>query len=173
MKYMKYWTLLLSMLILSNLYGQDRFKTVSKKMYACQKVISKGDKGDVKFFKNTRDKLALIKQYSFFNDFDTLFILESFDIESGTYYGKIWNKEQDIEYSYFKNNFNFDRHQIYSKYMVKLVSEWNLKEISKEEENSHLTSPLLIYASRIVSTHKKIKVDCTVFKEFYNLQRDR
>ena len=58
--------------------------------------------------------------------------------------------------------------------MMKLVSEWNIYEIKKEEEmNSNILPSELIYATKIVFTKGKYHIDCIHFKDFFNLKRDQ
>jgi len=112
------------------------------------------------------------KELKFSTKNDTIFLLEYPGIE-GDYYFSFWNKKDTL--SYFEDNgrYKFAHNKmIFTKYMMKLVSEWNILEI-REEEKNHSTLLLgYIYATRIIIKNGKHKIDCIHFKDFFDLKRD-
>ncbi|MBE9468057.1 MAG: hypothetical protein IMY72_07015 [Bacteroidetes bacterium] len=169
-------TILLGFVILfgSNIYSQDMLSTISKKLYKCQLQIKPKEKDLKKSFHEIRIKIDSLNKFNSIKDADTIYFLESFGIEDGTFYGKIWNRNESIEYTYYRRKFNFNQKGIFTQYTCKLVEEWNILEICEEEKvNSTMTSPITIFGSRISFKKGKVKAKCIKFKEFYNFERDR
>lgn|GEM_PF-1259939 len=158
----------------SNTYSQDMFKTISKKLYKCQLRIKPKEKDLKSSFYEIRMKMDSLNKFNSFEHEDTIYFLESYGIEDGTYYGKIWSKNNEIEYTYYQGNFDFNQEKVFTQYTCKLIEAWNIAAIHNEENiNSTMTSPLTIFGSKIILKKSKIKVKCVKFKEFYNLERDR
>ena len=131
--------------------------------------------GDKDYFHEIRIKLSELGKLNFYNSScDTLFLLESYDIENANFYGKIWNNEGFVAYTYNNGNFNFDKVGAYTQYTCKLIQDWDIKKIRHEEStNSTMFNPLLIYGTRVIIQNGTIKVDSIQFKEFFLLERDR
>jgi hypothetical protein len=113
-----------------------------------------------------------LKEFTYSNQNDTIFILELPGIQ-GDYYFTFWNKIDTLSYSNETGIFKFEDKPKFTKFMMKLVSEWNISEIKKEEDtNSNLLPSESIYATKIIIGKGKYKIDCIRFKEFFNLRRD-
>lgn len=158
----------------SGVYSQNILSKISKNLYKCQVKLEPNEKELKKHFHQIRIKIDSLNLFDSIRSTDTIFFLESFDIDNGIFYGKIWNKNRRIEYTYYRGNFNFNQKDIFSQYTCKLIEEWNIPEIREEERiNSTMTSPLRIFGSRITLINGKIRSRSIEFKEFYNLERDR
>lgn len=114
---------------------------------------------------------------------DTIFLLEDEnDYSSPTITLTLWNRSDTLTYDsddcYYNSNNGGENYTQsnkidFTKYMMKLVSEWNLEEIKKEDITNGGTIPqYMVFATRIIIDDKKYKVDCIYFREFFNLQRD-
>lgn len=155
-------------------YSQDIFSKISKKLYRCQLKIKPKEKDLKGFFYEIRMKVDSLSKFCSSESTDTIFFLESFSVEDGTYYGKIWDKNNKIEYTYYDGNFDFSQKDIFTLYACGLLENWDLAAIRNEEKlNSTMTSPLTIFGSRAIIKKGKVETDCIRFKEFYNLERDR
>ncbi|GAB6010277.1 hypothetical protein [Dysgonomonas reticulitermitis] len=85
-----------------------------------------------------------------------------------------WNKVDTISYTNETGSFELTSKLLFTKKMMQLVSDWDIKRIKEEENlNSNLLPNETIYATRIVFSNKKYKIDCISFKDFFNLERDR
>jgi hypothetical protein len=103
---------------------------------------------------------------------DTVFLLEHSGIQ-GDYFFVVWNQIDTVFYTNTTGEFKPTDKLLFTKYMMKLVSEWNIPEIKREENtNSGLLPSEFVYATRIIIKNGKYKIDCIRFKEFFNLQRD-
>ena len=108
------------------------------------------------------------------SDFDTLYILESYEIESGSYTGKIWNRKGDLNYIYNKNSFQFDQQKLFTDYTIQLIQRWDTATVRTEESlNTKSISEKYITGIKVIMENQKIRIDCIKFKEFFNLERDR
>jgi hypothetical protein len=119
-----------------------------------------------------REQSDWLKKINYSDKNDTIFILELSGIQGEVLF-TFWNKIDTISYTNSTGEYKIVKGIMFTKYMMKLVSEWNISEIRKEEEtNSNLLPTELVYATRIIVKNKKYKIECIRFKEFYNLKRD-
>lgn len=114
---------------------------------------------------------------------DTIFLLEDeSDYSSPTIALVAWNKSDTLTYyseNCYYNNHNGGNHYKssdriwFTKYIRKLVSEWEIAEIKKEERLNGDSLPQdWIFATRIILNDERYKIDCIRFKYFINFQRD-
>lgn len=154
-------------------YSQNAFLEISKKTCSAQMKIKPKEPELVTNFHKIRSKDEIATMIAG-KDLDTVYMLESFDITNGSYYGRIWNNQIIINYTYHNGAFDFEDVSTFTKYTCSLIEKWDTKSIRKEEKaNSSLTSPLMIFGSIVTSKGNKIKAKCIRFKEFYLLERDR
>lgn len=107
---------------------------------------------------------------------DTLFLLDSYtDWSSLELKSIIWSNRDTISCisnDAGKNYINVEK-KLFTKYMMKLVSEWNIEEIRKEEKLNGASLPQYwVFATRIILDGKKYKISCLYFKDFFDLHRD-
>lgn len=122
----------------------------------------------IAFYENIRNKLIDKDSLSFIEICDTVYFLETYDLETGISYGRVWNNRKAISYEYLKGEFTFSDRSFFDPETLKLVQAWDVSSIRKHEsENSTMISPLTIFASRAVLNRGKIVVDCLRFEEFY------
>ncbi len=141
-------------------------KKIYEKSYSCLEL----NIHELIYYKNVR--LNALNELKYTKHNDTLFILEKSTLE-GPFYFTIWNKRDTISYSNISGSFEMKRKSLYTKHIMKLVTEWNLIDIRKEEEiNSNLIPQEIIYATRIILKNGNPNSDCMVFKEFFNFERD-
>jgi len=114
---------------------------------------------------------------------DTLFLLENEnDYSSPMITLTLWNKSDTLTFdsnNCYYNTPNGGKNVIesneigFTKYMMKLVSEWNVEEIKKEDKLNGASLPQYwVIATRIIINGKKYKIDLIRFKDFFNIQRD-
>lgn len=121
-----------------------------------------------------RMELIKLDSMDVFNNSDTLFFIETYEYETGFFYGKIWSTKAKINYTYNQGTFTFGESGVFTDFTFKLIERWDIKTLRKEEEeNSTMTSPFFIYGTRVIVENKEIKVDCIGFNEFFLLERDR
>ena len=120
-----------------------------------------------------RTQLDYLNNFKHVPEKDTVYILEMYGVQ-GNMLVTIWNKHNTFSYTNEKGDFESKNQPLFTEYMMKLVSEWNIYEIKKEEEmNSNILPSELIYATKIVFTKGKYHIDCIHFKDFFNLNRDQ
>ncbi|MBE2230456.1 MAG: hypothetical protein IAE96_07440 [Chitinophagaceae bacterium] len=108
------------------------------------------------------------------NGFDTLYILESYEIESGGYLGRIWSSKGVLNYTYNKSGFSFDHQRLFTDYTAQLIQNWDTTAIRAEEKiNANKLPEKYIYGVRVIRWDKKLQIECIRFKEFFKLERDR
>lgn len=162
------------LLILYPIQGMPQsFNTISKKIskYEFNIGLRKRKKD---FFFEIREKLNSLNKLDFISKSDTLFLLESYSIENGVFYGIVWNNLYKVKYKYNNNKFEFDVDKIYTDYTCKLVQDWDTLSIRKEEKiNSTMINPRNIYSTRVIKSNGVLKIDCIKFREFFKIERDR
>ncbi|MBD8387938.1 hypothetical protein [Dysgonomonas sp. BGC7] len=125
-------------------------------------------------FDFARQELNKLDSLSFINQkMDTVYLLETYDMETGISYGSIWNKCKRLNYTYYHGGvLEFKADDFFARYMRALVSAWDIDAIRKEEKRgSKPISPNDIYATRII-IGKKTKIDFFTFNEFSDLWID-
>ena len=149
---------------------------ISKEIKKIQLLDQPSAKDYINSYYDLRQVSNSLKQFSPILNTDTIFILESHgDWSSLELASVIWNNSDTVAYN---SNDAGKTHEIvgdvlFSKYMMKLVSEWDLEGIKKEEEiNAHSQPQYWDFATRIIFDGKKYKIDCIYFKDFFNLERD-
>src|SRR5690606_30841498 len=102
-------TILLLIVLLSGLsvLGQDhsllhKISSEITKNQLRNKLIKKSGKN---FFANIRKQLINTDSLNFVSSCEILFFLETYDIETGSAHGRIWNRQKSISYEYFQDEF--------------------------------------------------------------------
>lgn len=104
---------------------------------------------------------------------DTLYLIEAYDIETGTVFGEVWDLHNSIKYSYFNEKLELNT-PVFTRYTHYLIEKWDTVGIQKEENiNGNLSNRLLMTGTRCYKVAGSIKVDQIFFKEFFDLNRDR
>lgn len=169
-------TLVLSIIFsisLSQSYNKHNLKELSFAISKTQ-LKDKIRKGGKDYYHAIRVKLIGIGKLNNFSNSDTLFILETYDYESSIFYGKIWNSKNEVNYKYKLGKFVFTDEKIFTKITCKLIEDWDIKRIKKEEkENSSMIPSFIITGTRVIDKDSIRKITCTKFKEFFLLERDR
>lgn len=131
-----------------------------------KKIIEK--KNGIAFYENIRNKVIAKDSLNFIGSCDTIFFLETYAIETGISYGRIWSSRKAISYEYFKDELTFREISYFDVETLKLVQTWDINSIRKyESKYSTMISPLTIYASRVILNRGKIDVECLKFDEIF------
>ena len=149
------------------------FISVSKQVE--KKCVGEKGKWKAESFHSLRTKLYNEGKLNFINsDFDTLYILETYEIESGTYAGRIWNRKDALNYTYNKNSFSFNQQKLFTDYTVQLIQNWDTVGIRMEGNINATNLPeKYINGTRVFIANAKTGIECIKFKEFFKLERDR
>lgn len=147
------------------------FSKLSMKVSSCQLKKGLKKKKSIAAHRARMELFHLGKLY-FFNKSDTLFIVENTDIQSGSFFGQIWNAHSELKFSKINTEYTFEEGRLFTGYMIMLIKKWDILELKKESEKSNMFPNGPIYATRIIFIRDKIKVDCISFKDFYNPERD-
>lgn len=142
---------------------------IYEEMYVCQRAQDFFGK-PLNLYRKQLDYLSKFK-YSLKND--TVYILEMSGVQGDVVYITIWNKNKILSYTNKQDLFESKNEALFTKYMMTLVSEWNISEIRKEEEiNTQIMPCELIFATKIIFNKGEYHIDCIYFKEFFNFERD-
>ena len=149
------------------------FVSVSKDVE--EKCISPRNKWKGRSFHSLRVRLYDEGKLDFINSaLDTLYMLETYEVESGTYAGRIWNSKNAINYTFVNNKFTFDKQDRFTAYTVRLVQNWDTAAIRKEESmNANMLPENYVNGTRVFIERTRAVVECVKFKEFFSLERDR
>ena len=86
----------------------------------------------------------------------------------------LWDKQKSVSYTNETGLIKETNSRLFPKYMLKLVSEWDISAIREEEKiNGQLIPRERIYAIRIILHKGKCSIDFLWFYDFFNLERDR
>lgn len=104
---------------------------------------------------------------------DTIYIMQLNGLQ-GDFKMTLWNKKKNLSYSNETGLIKETNGRLFTKYMLKLISEWNIAAIREEEKiNAHLLPKERIYAIRIILFEEKYSIDFLWFYDFFNLERDK
>lgn len=150
-------------------YGQCKIIDKVSSEISKTQLKNKIRKGGKDFYADIRKQLIDRDSLNFLSLCDTVFVLETYEYETGISYGMIWNEQKAIAYEYLNNKFSFESPPVFDDETIRLVKQWDIATIRKyETEKSTLTNPSVIFASRaIIEKGKVIRVDCIEFEEFY------
>lgn len=106
-------------------------------------------------------------------DIDTLYIIEKYSVEQGSFYGQIWNRHGNVAYSYTKNKISYTKNE-FSQYMRLLVSKWDTTQIRTEEKLYSISNDTYnIYAIYVTKNSKGIyNIKSICFNDFFKVGRD-
>jgi len=163
------------LLIVNNSVCQN-WNKISARIKKVQLLNQPNTKEYINCYYNLRQVSNSLKRFSPISKTDTIFMLESHgDWSSLELSSVIWNNSDTVAYNSNDAGKTYEimSDVLFSNYMMKLVSKWNLEEIKKEEEvNAHSQPQYWNFATRIIFNGKKYKIDCIYFKDFFNLKRD-
>lgn len=123
-----------------------------------------------------RKKSKCMDKILFINERDTVFILDrSVNWDPLDLFSTCWNRTTEVSVisKDAGKTYSFIEEYSFTNYMMKLVSEWNLEEIKKEEIENKMISGGGIFATRIIFNKGKYQIDVFHFESFFNLKRDR
>lgn len=164
---------IIAIVVLLGSCSMKNFLSISKKIDKNCTIKKNNWKGDS--FHEIRRRLFKEGKLNFINPVnDTLFFLESYELESGVYFGRIWNKKGVASYTYKMGVFDFEMQPLFTDYTIRLIEDWNVSKIRNEESlNANSIPEKYINATRVIIKDKEDWVECLAFKEFFKPERDR
>ena len=151
---MKYILTFIIYIHLLNLHSQD-YKSILKK------IESKSTKKIM--------KELFVGKYINFIDYneDTLFMIENYGIDTGKEDFRIWNRNNELNFTYYKNSFEFRKEAAFGNKVISLVQNWDLEGIKKEIKNNEMLSSVsYCNGYRIIINHKNIEVSKIFLDQF-------
>jgi hypothetical protein len=172
MKTLRYIVLLLcGILVQCCITAQYRNKNIYADIYKAQQ-LKYGNTMFVKTLNYYRQQIPWIKNVEGTNPRDTIYALELSGIQGEELF-TYWNKQDTISYTYQDGAFSPTKNNLFTAYMMRLVSEWNISKIREEEEvNGNMLPSDSVYALRITFNTDNRHIECIRFKNFFNLKRD-
>ena len=157
--------------VLGGCKQQLNFVKVANNIYMNQ-IQAFGDTMLLKGLQAYREKSNILERLRYSAANDTVFALEMLGFH-GDLYLTYWNKVDTISYTNTEDKPGYVSNLLFTKYMMGLVSQWNILKIKEEEkDNSSLIPKELVYAARIIIRKNTYKVECVRFNDFFNLERD-
>jgi hypothetical protein len=150
--------------------SQNEFKKIS--LLIDKKETNKIKRGTT--FNEVRLKMYKNSKPSFLKvSIDTLYMVETYNIEQGIFYGQIWNNQGNVAYSYTNHQFVYVKNQ-FPNYMRSLISKWDTVQIRNEENlYSTMINSNKIYATYIIKKSKeKYDIKSICFNNFFKVGRD-
>lgn len=126
------------------------------------------DKAEDGLFCNARDQIPELRQWTSEHIPDTVYAIESWNYEDGTFTLMYWNQEKIV--SVLQDNMGdslvaYSR-RAFTKRIIALVEEWNPEKIINHSGRVNPSNNL--YSTRIIITeNKSIIVDTLCFPEFF------
>jgi len=144
----------------------QNFKYLSKKIEICSENRASAWHGET--FNNIRIKLYNDgKLNDLLKNFDTLYLMQSFEIESGVYIGRIWSKKKFLNYQYKNKKFSFDDGEYFNKYSIELLEKWDTVSIRRNEKQFANTLPeRWVKGIKVVKLKKRFDIMCISYRDF-------
>lgn len=161
-------------MVTGNILGQN-WNKISKEIKKEQLSLLLLEKRDINCYYDLRKKSNILHKMNVSFMEDTIFILQTHRVvATSCLFLTVWNKKDTLSVSSDNSGDTFliTANTEYTKYMMKLVSEWNMEEIKNEEKENGVISPDLIFVTRIIFNEKKYKIDCLYFNDFFDIKRD-
>lgn len=163
--------LILFISILSGCKQQLNLVKVSHDIFKNQ-IQAFGDTMLLKGLQVYREKSIILERLSYSTVNDTVFALEKLGFQ-GDLYLTYWNKLDTISYTNTDGAPEYTSNTLFSKYMMSLVSQWDIAGIKEEEKVNSISFPNEpVYATKIIIHKNKYQVECIKFYDFFNLRRD-
>lgn len=102
---------------------------------------------------------------------DTVYMMELYSFQGECFFS-VWTGDKMLSYKDKKLMLVDDNQSSFSKYMRKLVSDWNIAEIRREGLINQPLPQEEIRATRIIFNKGKYQIDCFSFLDFYDPERD-
>jgi hypothetical protein len=103
---------------------------------------------------------------------DTVFILQSLDIQYSRIYESVWNNNKMISYVIHGSEIEIvpnDPLRVH-----KLIEEWDIASIRNEEsEHGGLLGGASMRGIRVIIEQDEIRMDCIAFQEFFDMSKDQ
>ncbi|MCL1934035.1 MAG: hypothetical protein FWF53_09540 [Candidatus Azobacteroides sp.] len=180
-----------------SIYGSNNLssESVSKKIRKIELKMHEKDNIYINLYNKLRIDIDFINLMNLNLKSDTIFILQTYNFIEGFNELSIAIVNRNEEFFYivrdtlpiYKKPFyrilDYKRmclykvkkecgYSLYPKYMIQLVSKWDIDGLRKEGETNWMIGGGTITAIRIILKNGKYNIDCISFKEFYNLKRD-
>lgn len=173
--------LLASLLMMVDSVSGQRANKISRDIRKIHLSQYPDAKDRINHFYKLRQKSKSLNEFIPFGKNDTIFMIEVYGIESsGFMFTTYWNNSKRTSNCSDNSGETFedlkgDKYKTCANrmYMIKLVSEWNIDEIRKEEKINRAVTPDGVFATRIIFNGKKYKIDSFDFDDFFNLERDQ
>ncbi|WP_367916676.1 hypothetical protein [Leadbetterella sp. DM7] len=170
---MKYWVIFMCIVLgaCSSTKTISDFESFSKQLHRSQKKQKCGFYSDLTY--KSRNE---IKDRFSFVDFnlklDTVFILESYNLESGSLYQSVWTKKKKVEYKIQNGQVEIVSNPFITR-LYPLIEKWDIFTIKKEEEKyGKLLGSSQMIGARIVIANGHFQMDCIKFQEFFDPKKD-
>lgn len=146
------------------------FKTISADIDR----LHRGDRLSIgETFHDVRLKLYKTGRLDFLNTAHSFFMLQTYVLEDGLFYGRIWSKNDSISYSYHAEKFEYNLISPFSTEMTRLIGSWDTTAIRSNERNfGALTHSKNIYGTRVQKNGRKYHLDIIQFSDFTDVSRD-
>lgn len=132
--------------------------------------IEKNDINDErKLAKLQRDRSQWYKYLNFSSQSDTVFFLQSHDIQ-GTSNLLVWNSKDTVSFfiTSAEESYKPIERNLFPQYLYSLITKWDkekIKELEKESDNYVILPRLTNYATRVIFRNKKYTIDCVRYKD--------
>lgn len=114
------------------------------------------------------------KKSFIYEPLDTLFVIDTYNVETASISGTILGNKNHINYLYDRQGLALLKESSFTKYQLKLVSEWDTISIRKEEKRNEIPfGGGIINANRCFIRNGKWVIEYINFKDFFNLKRDQ
>ncbi|MGB4292174.1 MAG: hypothetical protein WBJ37_04735 [Bacteroidales bacterium] len=128
--------------------------------------IKKQTSEKTKLMNQIRKDLYKKKVLNFINlETDTVYLISLWEYESGFIYGKIWNREGNVNYSYGQSNLQIRKDNYpFKDETLELINTWDKDKIKGSQPKGIVLPSYTIEAVRVILKNQKVLVDTISIK---------
>jgi hypothetical protein len=157
-----YITFLLAVSLVSGSEAQS-FARVSKKIDECGQLNKSSWKGET--FDDLRMKLRKQGLLKFIDFKDTLFILQTYSIESGAYSCRLWSRKGKLSFRYLAREFTILVNDNFPDEVVGLVTNWTSSSLLRlSQMDDQKLDAEWIKAIIVTCKRRKVEIKCHSFR---------
>lgn len=131
------------------------------------KKMNHSKKG-TKYSNSLFHKIVQTDSLNRFRDSDKLFVLDTYDVETGITYFAIWDNKSYVNIEINKEEISFQPMPILDEKIKQLITDWDIVRLKKlEKKYASLISPYYYRILRVVFHDGKAVIDAVSFNEFH------
>lgn len=151
------------------LLSQIPVSEYANEVFRCQKCIANSfEKEQIKQFQKAKKEGNKFFVSLLLKNPDTVFFLETYDIETGVVYGSAFTASDGFDYTYCNGLFLLQNMPLFDYEKKQIIQSWdtNTLRLLESKQANQIISPQKFFATRLIFKSNQ-GADCFKFNDFY------